>query len=114
MVMMTMVSIYQQIHDARLDKHLEDILYKLLRYNSSADVQVPVQQFLRDYQTISHDFAEGYGRCNEIDGALEAYHQFTKNKCVLVDVLLQNLQYTLNYGTVRAELSAMLKDGLTF
>ena len=38
MVMMTMVSIYQQIHDARLDKHLEDILYKLLRYNSSADV----------------------------------------------------------------------------
>ena len=45
---------------------------------------------------------------------LEAYHQFTKNKCVLVDVLLQNLQYTLNYGTVRAELSAMFKDGLTF
>jgi len=109
-----MTSIYQQIYGAKLDRHLEDILLKLLKYNQSADVQGPVRQFLQDYRTISYDFSESYRHCNEFDSALEAYRHFAKNKCVLIDTLLQNLQYTLSYGPVRAELSAMLRDGFTF
>ncbi len=109
-----MTSTYQQIYDAKLDKQLEDILLKLLRYNSSSEVQEPIRQFLQDYGTISCDFSESYRHCNEFDGALEAYHHFAKNKCTLIDTLLQNLQYTLSYGPVRAELSAMLREGFTF
>ena len=109
-----MTGIYQQIHEAGLDKHLEDILLKLLRYNNTNSVQDPIRQFLQNYEMLVYDFSESYRHCNEFDGALEAYHHFTKNKCILIDTLLQNLQYTLNYGTVRAELSSMFKDGLTF
>ena len=109
-----MISIYQQIYDAKLDKQLEDILFKLLKYNSSADVQDPMRQFLQDYKIIAYDFSESYRYCNEFDSALEAYHHFAKNKCILIDTLLQNLQYTLNYGEMRAELSTMLKEGFTF
>jgi len=93
---------------------IEDILLKLLKYNPSADVQGPIGQFLRDYKTISYDFSEIYKHCNEFDSALEAYHHLAKNKCVLIDTLLQNLHYALSYGQVRAELSVMLKDGFTF
>ncbi len=109
-----MTGIYQQIYDAKLDGQLEGILLKLLKYNHSLEVREPIGQFLQDYGVVACDFSESYRRCNEFDSALEAYHHFAKNKCMLIDTLLQDLRHTLSYDSVRAELSAMLKEGLTF
>ena len=109
-----MVSIYQQIHDANLDREFETILVKLLRYNTSPVIEVPVHHFLQEYIVIRDDFWSQFGKCNSFDMAFDGYYQYAKNKCALIDSLLDNLNFTLNYDPLRNDLSLMMKEGLTF
>lgn len=109
-----MSSIYQQVYDARLDKELESILLKLLRYNSSDNVKSPIKQFLFDYKIIADDYWEQFKRCNKFEHALDVYYQYSKNKCLLIDTLLNNLDISLTFDNVRDDVSVMMKEGFTF
>src|SRR3972149_1320441 len=109
-----MTSIYQQIYDANLDREFETILVKLLRYNMAPVVEVPVHQFLQEYIVIRDDFWSQFGKCNSFDMAFDSYYQYAKNKCALIDSLLDNLNFALSYDPLRNDLSLMMKDGLTF
>jgi hypothetical protein len=107
-------SIYQKIIDANLDGELETILVKLLRYNMSPVVEVPVRQFLRDYLIVRDEFWSQFGKSNSFDVAFEQYYQYSKNKCSLIDKLLENLNFTLNYEPLKDDLALIMKEGLTF
>jgi hypothetical protein len=109
-----MTSIYKQIYDANLDKEFETILVKLLQYNMSPVVEVPVRQFLHEYIVIRDDFWSQFGKCNSFDMAFEKYYQYAKNKCTLIDSLLSNLNFALSYDPLRHDLSILMKDGMTF
>ena len=109
-----MSSIYQQIYDANIDREFETILVKLLRYNSSPVIEVPVCHFLQEYIVIRDDFWSQFGKCNSFDMAFDRYYQYAKNKCALIDSLLDNLNFTLNYDPLKNDLSLMMKEGLTF
>ncbi len=107
-------SIYQTIHEAKLDKRLERLLLKLLEYNSTPNVQEPVRQFLASYQMMSDTFGQSYGNAHTFEDVLECYYQFAKNQCTITETLLQNLRHTLDRDGTRGELAAMLRDGFTF
>lgn len=107
-------SIYQQIEDAKLDREFETILIKLLRYNMSPVVEVPVHHFLQEFIVIRDDFWNQFAKCNSFDKAFERYYQYAKNKCALTDSLLDNLNFALNYDPLRNDLTLLLRDGLTF
>ena len=107
-------SVYQKITEANLDREFETILIKLLRYNMSPVVEEPVHQFLQEYVVIRDDFWSQFGKSNSFDMAFDRYYQFAKNKCALIDSLLDILNFTLNYDPLRNDLSIMIKDGLTF
>ena len=109
-----MTSIYQQLYDAKLDKELETILAKLLQYNMDPVVEVPISHFLHEYTVIHDDFWNQFGKSNSFGMAFDRYYQYSKNKCALVDSLLDNLNFALNYDPLRDDLAIMLKDGLTF
>jgi hypothetical protein len=109
-----MASIYQQIYDANLDREFETILVKLLRYNMSPVVEVPILHFLQEYAVVRDDFWSQFGKCNSFDGAFDRYYQYAKNKCALIDTLLDNLNFTLSYDPLRDDLSMIMKEGLTF
>ena len=109
-----MFGIYQEIHDANLDREFETILIKLLRYNMSPVVEVPVRHFLREYAIIRDDFWSQFSKSNSFDMAFDCYYQYAKNKCALIDSLLSNLNFALNYDPIRNDLLLMMKDGLTF
>jgi len=107
-------SIYQKIIEAKLDGELETILVKLLRYNMSPVVEVPVRQFLRDYVLVRDEFWSQFGKSNSFDVAFEQYYQYSKDKCALIDKLLENLNFTLNYEPLKADLALIMKEGFTF
>ncbi|NIP62577.1 MAG: hypothetical protein GWN01_02950 [Nitrosopumilaceae archaeon] len=107
-------TVHQKIHDVNLDKKLETLLLKLLEYNSEANVEVPIRHFLSNYEIISDNFWEQFKQTNTYEGALESYYKFSKDQCMLVDSLLQTLQFTLNKDNTKEELSTMLKDAFTF
>jgi hypothetical protein len=109
-----MESIFKQLHDANLDKELETILVKLLQYNMSPVVEAPVLHFLQEYVIIRDDFWNQFGKSNSFDLAFDRYYQYSKNKCALVDSLLDNLNFALSYDPLRDDLAIMIKDGLTF
>lgn len=109
-----MSSIFQRLHDAHMDKELETILIKLLQYNMTPSVEVPISHFLQEYVIIRDDFWSQFGKSNSFSMAFDKYYQYSKNKCVLIDSLLDNLNFALNYDPLREDLSVMLKDGLTF
>ncbi len=46
--------------------------------------------------------------------AFDCHYQYAKNKCSLIDSLLNNLNFALSYDPLRNDLSLMMKDGLTF
>ena len=46
--------------------------------------------------------------------AFDGYYQYAKNKCALIDSLLDDLNFTLNYDPLKNDLSLMMKEGLTF
>jgi hypothetical protein len=107
-------NIFQQIYDANLDREFETILIKLLRYNTSPAVEVPVLHFLREFIIIRDDFWSQFKKCNSFDMAFDRYYQYGKNKSALIDSLLDNLNFALNYDPLRNDLSIMIKEGLTF
>ena len=107
-------NIYQKIYDSRLDRELETILIKLLRYNLSPVVEVPVLKFLQEYVVIRDDFWNQFAKCPSFDMAFEMYYHYSKSKCALIDSLLDDLNFTLNYDPLRGDLSILMKDGLTF
>jgi len=107
-------SIYQAIHDAHLDHKLEELLLKLLEFNSTPNVQEPIRQFLSNYQVMSENFSESYHRANSFEQVLESYFQFSKNQCVVIDTLLETLKITLDKDHTREEIAMMLKESFTF
>ncbi len=109
-----MSSIYQQIYDANLDREFEIILVKLLRYNMSPTVEVPILYFLQEYTIIRDDFWSQFGKCNSFDMAFEKYYQHAKNKCALIDSLLNDLNFTRSYTPIREDLSLMMREAMTF
>lgn len=106
------MSIYQDIYDARLDKELESILLKLLRFNSSDKVKDPITKFLFDYKLISEDYWEQFRTSNSFEQAFDLYYQYSKNKCLLTDTLLKNLSFSID--NVHEDISIMMKDAFTF
>ena len=109
-----MTSIYQQIYDAHLDKELEVILLKLLRYNQSPKVTEPVKQFLYNYRKINQEYWSTFSQSNSFETALESYYQYSKNKCTITDTLCDHLNMTLNYEDLRDDLSLIMRDSFTF
>ena len=107
-------SIYQAIHDAHLDVKLEKLLLKLLEFNSTPNVQEPIRQFLINYQVMSENFFESYGRANSFEQVLESYYQYSKNQCVVIDTLLETLKFTLDKDHIREDLAMMMKESFTF
>lgn len=89
-------------------------MLKLLRYNSTPSVQEPIRQFLVNYQIMSENFWERYERSSSYEEVLECYYQFSKNQCVIIETLLENLKFTLDKDNTKQELISMLKDGFTF
>lgn len=77
-------------------------------------MQEPIRQFLVNYQIMSDNFWELYERSTSYDEVLECYYQFAKNQCVLIETLLENLNFTLDKDNTKKELAMMLKDGFTF
>ena len=55
-----------------------------------------------------------FGKSNSFDTSFDRYYQYSKNKCALVDSLLDNLNFALNYDPLRDDLFVMMRDGLTF
>jgi hypothetical protein len=108
------VSVYQKIYDARLDRELETILVKLMRYNMSPVIELPILQFLEEYTLIRDEFWDRFSKCASFGKAFEMYCQYSKNKCSLIDSLLDNLDLTLNYDPLKGDLALMMKEGLTF
>ncbi|NIU02656.1 MAG: hypothetical protein GWN01_17695, partial [Nitrosopumilaceae archaeon] len=106
--------VYQKIYEVKLDKKLETLLLRLLEYNSSPNVEVPIRNFLSNYEVISDSFWEQFNHTTTYESALECYYQFSKDQCVLVDSLLQTLQFTLDKDNTKEELATMLKDAFTF
>jgi len=107
-------SIYKSISEANLDARLEELLINLLRYNSSVSVQEPIRIFLYNYQVMSDNFWVMYKKTKSYEDVLECYYQFSKNQCVIIETLLENLRLTLNKDNLKEELHVMLKDAFTF
>jgi len=109
-----MSDIFKQIHQANLDKELEVILLKILWYNHSPKVTEPIIQFLQTYEKINEDYWNSFIDSNSFETALDAYYQFSKNKCTATDTLLDHLNLSLNYDTIREEMSMIMRDSFTF
>ena len=107
-------SVYEQIHDTKLDRELETILVKLLQFNMSPVIEVPILHFLQEYAVIRDDFWNQFNKCTSFDMAFDMYYQYSKNKCFLIDSLLDNLNFTINYDPLKVDLACMMKEGLTF
>ena len=77
-------------------------------------MQEPIRQFLLHHQVVSDNYNESYRHSNSFEEVLECYYQFTKNQCVLIDTLLENLRFTIDNDNTKEELATMLRDCLTF
>ena len=109
-----MTSIYQQIYETCLDREFETILLKLLEYNRSKSVEIPIHQFLHEYVLIRDEFWCELRKCFSFDDAFNMYYQYEKNKYELVDSLWSNLSFALDYSPLRCDLAIILKEGMTF
>ncbi len=109
-----MSNIYKKIHEANLDKELEVILLKLLWFNHSPKVTQPILNFLETYQKINEDYWTEFTESNSFDTALEAYYQYSKNKCKATDNLLDDLNMSLNFDDMREDLAEMMRESFTF
>lgn len=109
-----MHSIYQKISDAHLDKELEVILLKILRYNHTPKVTEPILQFLETYKRLNDEYWKSFGKSNSFETALESYYQYSKNKCTATDVLCDNLNLALNFDDIRDDIAMMMRESLTF
>lgn len=86
----------------------------LLRYNSSPGVQEPIRVFLYNYQIMSDSFWETYKNTKSYDDVLECFYQFSKNQCIIIETLLENLKLGLNENHLKEDLQLMLRDAFTF
>ncbi|HET8719644.1 MAG TPA: hypothetical protein VFM64_01455, partial [Candidatus Nitrosotenuis sp.] len=86
----------------------------LLRYNSSPGVQEPIRVFLYNYQIMSDNFWEAYKNTKSYDDVLECFYQFSKNQCIIIETLLENLKLSLNENHLKEDLHLMLRDAFTF
>lgn len=109
-----MASIYQQICDTCLDREFETILIKLLEYNRSKYVEIPIRKFLHEYITLRNEFWYKLRKCNSFDDTFSMYYQYEKNKYELIDSLWDNLSFALDYGPLRGDLAIIMKDDITF
>jgi hypothetical protein len=107
-------SIYKAIFEANLDARLEELLLNLLKHNSTAGVQESIRVFLYNYQMMSDNFWEMYKSAKSYEEVLECYYQFSKNQCVIIETLLENLKLSLNDDHLKEDIHLMLKDAFTF
>ena len=90
------------------------MLINLLRYNSTVGVQEPIRVFLYNYQIMSDNFWEMYKKTKSYDDVLECFYQFSKNQCIIIETLLENLKISLNEDHLKEDLHLMLRDAFTF
>lgn len=107
-------SIFKDVTNSNLDKELEGILLKILRYNMSSSMTGPIREFLKEYGEIHETFWSQFAKSNSFDGAFDSYYQYSKNKCMLVENLLDSLNFSLNSKSIREDATLMLKEALTF
>jgi hypothetical protein len=55
-----------------------------------------------------------YRKAKSYQDVLECYYQFSKNQCVIIETLLENLKLSFNDDHLKEELHVMLKDAFTF
>ena len=87
---------------------------KLVGYNMSPCVEAPVIHFLKEYVIIRDNFWNQFRKSNSFDSAFNIYYQYAKNKCALIDSLLENLNFAIRYDPLRNDLYVIMKDGFTF
>lgn len=105
-----MTSIYTQIYDANLDKEFETILIKLLRFNLAPIVESPIHDFLVEYVAIRGG-SIGIKLKNVIHliWLLICIINIQKNKCSLIDSLLDNLNFAHCHNPLQNDLSLMME-----
>lgn len=114
MIDLAVSNVYKSIFEANLDGRLEELLVNLLRYNSSANVQEPIRNFLYNYQIMSDNFWSTYKNAKTYEDVLGCYYQFSKNQCIIIETLLENLKLTLDDYNAKEDLQIMLRNGFTF
>ncbi len=55
-----------------------------------------------------------YREARTYDAVLECYYQFSKNQCVIIETLLENLRLGINDDYLKEDLQILLKDAFTF
>ena len=63
---------------------------------------------------MSDNFWEMYKKAKSYDDVLECYYQFSKNQCIIIETLLENLKLSLNENHLKEDLHLMLRDAFTF
>lgn len=86
----------------------------MLRYNSTPNVQEPIRVFLYNYQIMSDNFWQMYKHAKTHEDVLECYYQFSKNQCIIIETLLENLRLSTNNSQLKDEFHSMLKEAFTF
>ena len=97
-----------------MDARLEELLVNLLRYNSTSAVHESIRVFLYNYQIMSDNFWQVYKNAKSYENVLECYYQFSKNQCIIIETLLENLRLALNDDHLKEELNVMLREAFTF
>lgn len=78
------------------------------------NVQEPIRVFLYNYQIMSDNFWSQYRSSKSYEDVLECYYQFSKNQCVIIETLLENLRMAQNSDHLKEDLHLMLRDAFTF
>jgi hypothetical protein len=63
---------------------------------------------------MSDNFWEMYKKAKSYDDVLECYYQFSKNQCIIIETLLENLKLGLNENHLKEDLHLMLREAFTF
>jgi predicted transcriptional regulator len=63
---------------------------------------------------MSDNFWQMYKKSKSYQDVLECYYQFSKNQCIVIETLLENLKLSLNDDHLKDELHVMLRDAFTF
>ena len=108
------IDLYQMIYESNLESKLEQILIGITKDNSSPKIKDVIHKFLIYVQHASENFWVTFHKSKTYQERLECYYQFTKNQCLATEVLIRDLDSILDKDEIKANLSAILKEGFTF
>ena len=97
-----------------MESKLEQILIGLTKDKSAPKIKDAIRKFLLYVQHASENFWVTFHKSKTYQERLECYYQFTKNQCLATEVLIRDLDSILDKDEIKANLSAILKEGFTF